>query len=220
MRLYIRKKYVNFLLCKARPDILHAISQIMRGNSTGWLNAKLSELVAGVLPDSFSGPTAFPNSHRLRQGMVGGGGRDSAARLQNSNPALHALLINPLHWAAMKKGLCATRHETEGTQTLRSGSTTRRHNSGPRCQAANSQAALLGLMRCQHSKLLPSRNCRNVCPSPNPPDGARRHRLVCPGTGQAQRAEILPFRNASGRFLSQRGCVVQHYQLLPNWKGR
>ena len=53
-----------------------------------------------------------------------------------------------------------------------------------------------------------SRNCRYVRPSPDPPAGARRHRLVCPGTGHAQRAEILPFRNARGRFLSQRGCTV------------
>ena len=49
-----------------------------------------------------------------------------------------------------------------------------------------------------------NRNCRYVRPSPDLPDGARRQRLVCPGTRQAQRAEILPFRNASSRFLSQR----------------
>ena len=83
-----------------------------------------------------------------------------------------------------------------------------------------------------------SRNCRCVRPSPDRPDDARRHRLVCrqvassspyevqacfarnaaelltlSGTGQAQRAEILPFRKESGRFMSQRGCVVKHYQL-------
>ena len=96
-RLHIRKSlYVNFLLSKARPDIFlnlfglvisgcprHAVSQIMRGNSTGWSNVKRSNLLAGVLPDSFSGPTTFPNSHRLRQGMVGGGGLDCISGLQH-----------------------------------------------------------------------------------------------------------------------------------------
>ena len=71
----------------------------------------------------------------------------------------------------------------------------------------NSQAALLGLKRCQHSKL----SARFVATSV-----LRR----TPRTGQAQRAEILPFRNARGRFLSQRGRVVQHHQLRPNWKER
>ena len=80
----------------------------------------------------------------------------------------------------------------------------------------NSQATLLGLMRRQHSKLPPAGIVATFVPRRTPPDGARRHRLVCPGTGQAQRAEILPLRNASGRILSQRGCAVQHYQLRPN----
>ena len=48
------------------------------------------------------------------------------------------------------------------------------------------------------------------------PDGARRHWVVWPVSGQAQRGEILPFRNANGRFLSQRGCVVRRCQLPPN----
>ena len=38
-----------------------------------------------------------------------------------------------------------------------------------------------------------SRNCRYVRPSPDPPDGARRQRLVCPGTGQAQRPRSFHF---------------------------
>ena len=79
----------------------------MRDNSTGWSNAKPNKLVAGLFPNTFSGPTASPNNHRLRQGMAGGGGCDCAASLQDSSPALHALLINPLRWAFMKKGLCA-----------------------------------------------------------------------------------------------------------------
>ena len=58
-----------------------------------------------------------------------------------------------------------------------------------------------------------SKNCHDVRPSPRFGRRAHRFRHVCPGTGQAKRAEIIPFRNASGRCSSQRGCAVKHYQL-------
>ena len=77
----------------------------------------------------------------------------------------------------------------------------------------NSQAALLGLMRCQHSKLPPAGIVAMFVPRQTSLDGARRHQHVCPRAGQAQRAEILPFLDVGGRFLSQRGYVVQHCQL-------
>ena len=89
----------------------------------------------------------------------------------------------------------------------------------PKKKKRNEQKLTVSSLRTHEVSALEassSRNCRYLRPSPDPPAGARRHRLVCPGTGHAQRAEILPFRNASGRFLSQRGCVVEHYQLRPN----
>ena len=57
-----------------------------------------------------------------------------------------------------------------------------------------SQVRLLGFVRCQHPKLLSAGIVAAFVP--------RR---------TAQRAGIIPFRNANGRFLSQRGCVVNTY---------
>ena len=61
-------------------------------------------------------------------------------------------------------------------------------------KSKKSQARLLGFVRCQHPKLLPAGIVAAFVP--------RR---------TAQRAGINPFRNANGRFLSQRGCVVNTY---------
>ena len=68
------------------------------------------------------------------------------------------------------------------------------------------------LMRCRHSKLPPAGISRRSSLA-EPPESAHDFWLVCSGIGQAQRAEIIAFRSASGRGSSRRGCVVQHHQL-------
>ena len=65
-------------------------------------------------------------------------------------------------------------------------------------------------------KASPNRICRYVRPSPDPRTTHVAIGSSVPGQGRRSGAEILPFRNASGRFLSQRGCVVQHCQLRQN----
>ena len=64
-----------------------------------------------------------------------------------------------------------------------------RHGSGK--NPKKSQVRLFGFVRCQHPKLLPAGIVAAFVP--------RR---------TAQRAGIIPFRNANGGFLSQRGCAV------------
>ena len=59
--------------------ILQDVLQTQRARSTGAnMLRESAPRIAGL-----AGPTAIPNCHRLRQGVVGGGGRDCAANLQH-----------------------------------------------------------------------------------------------------------------------------------------
>ena len=130
----------------------------MHGNSTGWPNAKLSELVDVLWAHCLLQQT--PSQARNGSSRLC---RDCAASLQDSSLALHALPINLMHWPSVKKSLCAISFGRRARDTRQRehkhwhwvgahDALTRRHGGGPKCQAAGAFARCGVLRSSVHSR--------------------------------------------------------------------